>query len=203
MARSVPAEEDDNDSVVSVASSGVPATKPGGDTDSDASQPGEGNNSAPVVDQVTDEDESDEESEEDFKLSGTLFADADTVQSVFENFINLPDSWPLMRIMIPLDGLSLQVERIISCVAAELVATHHYPDTQNKFVKRIAKKLTAILACYLAGEVASMVSPMAAVEHKEMVAPMYQPLLTPVYWVRPICTELLHLFFSTKKGHQN
>ena len=37
-----------------------------------------------------------------------------------------------------------------------------------------------------------MVSPVAAVENKEMVAPMYQPLLTPVYWVRPIYTELLH-----------
>ena len=106
---------------------------------------------------VTDEDESDEESEEDFELSEkeqrflqeayeayansregwlqqrassppscrTPFADAGTVQPVFENFINLPDSWPLMRIMIPLDGPSLQVERIISCVAAELVATHH------------------------------------------------------------------------------
>ena len=49
----------------------------------------------------------------------TLFADAGNVQAVFDNFINLPDSWPLMRIMIPLDGLSLQVERIISCAAAE------------------------------------------------------------------------------------
>ena len=77
--------------------------------------------------------------------------------------------------MIPLDGLSLQVERIIACVAAEMVATHQYPDTQTKFVKRIAKKLTAILACYLAGEVASIVSPVAAIEHKEMVAPMSQP----------------------------
>ena len=83
-----------------------------------------------------------------------------------------PDSWPLMRMLIPLDGLSLQIERIISCVAAELVATHLYPDTQTKFVKRIAKKLTAILACYPAGEVASMVSSVAAVEHKEMVAPI-------------------------------
>ena len=37
-----------------------------------------------------------------------------------------------------------------------------------------------------------MVSPVATVDKKEMVAPMYQPLLTPVYWVRPIYTELLH-----------
>ena len=38
------------------------------------------------------------------------------------------------------------------------------PKTQTKFEKRV----------------------------KEMMAPMYQPLLTPVYWVRPIYTELLH-----------
>ena len=54
----------------------------------------------------------------------------------------------LMRILIPLDGLSLQIERIVACVAAELVAAHQSPKTQAKFVKRVAKKL--ILACYLA-----------------------------------------------------
>ena len=63
----------------------------------------------------------------------TLFADAGNVQAVFDDFTKLPDSWPLMRILIPLDGLSLQIERIITCVAAELVATHLYPKTQTKF----------------------------------------------------------------------
>ena len=97
-----------------------------------------------------------------------------------------------MRILIRLDGLSLQVERIIACVAAELSATHLQAKTLNKFVKRVAKNLTAILACYVAGEVASILSPVAAVGHREMVAPMYHPLLTPVFWVRPIYMELLH-----------
>ncbi len=101
--------------------------------------------------------------------------------------------------MVPLDGLSLQVERIIACVAAELVATHQRPAGQTKFVKRVAKKLTAILATYLAGEVASMLSPVAAIEHREMVAPLYQPLLTPVFWARPIYTELLHAASRLKK----
>ena len=122
----------------------------------------------------------------------TSFADAGNVRKVVEKLIDLPDSWPLMRILIPLDGLSLQVERIIACVAAELSATHLQAKTLNKFVKRVAKKLTAILACYLAGEVASILSPVAAIGHREMVAPMYHPLLTPVFWVRPIYMELLH-----------
>ena len=122
----------------------------------------------------------------------TSFADAGNVRNVVEKLIDLPDSWPLMRILIPLDGLSLQVERIIACVAAELSATHLQAKTLNKFVKRVAKKLTAILACYLAGEVASILSPVAAIGHREMVAPMYHPLLTPVFWVRPIYMELLH-----------
>ena len=184
------------------------------------------------MDLVTDEDESEAESEEDFELnekeqrflhqaydnfgdyglpwlqqrghlptdSRTPFEDADSVRERFEHLINLPDSWPLMRIMVPLDGLSLQLERIIACVAAELVATHQHPSGQTKFVKRVAKKLTAILACYLAGEVASMLSPVAAIEHREMVAPLYQPLLTPVFWVRPIYTELLHAASRLKKG---
>ena len=87
-------------------------------------------------------------------------------------FIDLPDSWPLMQILIPLDGLSLRVERIIACVAAELAATHLHSKAQTKFVKRVAKKLTAILACCLAGEVATVLSPVAAIEHREMVARM-------------------------------
>ena len=74
---------------------------------------------------------------------------------------------------------------IIACVAAELSAL-------GKFVKRVAKKLTAMLACYLAGEVALILSPVAAIGHREMVAPMYHPLLTPVFWVRSIYMELLH-----------
>ena len=105
---------------------------------------------------------------------------------------DLPDSWPLMRILIPLDGLSLQIERIIACVAAELSATHLEARTLGKFVKRVAKKLTAMLAYYLAGEVASTLSPVAAIGHREMVAPMYHLLLTPGFWVRPTYMELLH-----------
>ena len=140
-ARSVPAEEDDNDSVVSVASSGAPPRKSEGDTGSDASQPSEGNDTTTVVDLITGEDESDEESEEDFELSEkeqrflqeayeaygdsgerwlqqrahsqptcrTPFADAGNAQAVFEKFINLPDSWPLLRILIPLDRLILKI----------------------------------------------------------------------------------------------
>ena len=120
----------------------------------------------------------------------TSFADAGNVRNVVKKLIDLPDSWPLMRILIPLDGLSLQVERIIACVAAELSATHLQAKSLDKFVKRVAKKLTAILACYLAGEVASVLSSVAAIGHREMVAPMYHPLLTPVFWVRPIYMEL-------------
>ena len=127
------------------------------------------------------------------------FADASHAQDWFDKLRNLPDSWPLMRILVPLEGLSLQVERIIACVAAELVATHQAPHTQNKFVKRVAKKLTAFLASYLAGEVVGLLSPVAAVDHREMVPPLYQPLLTPVYWIRPIYTELLHAASRIKK----
>ena len=132
----------------------------------------------------TDEDESEPESEEEYELSekeqrllheaydtytttGKQWTQERQGLSYFicrcwqypQRVIDLPDSWPLMRILIPLDGLSLQVERIIACVAAELSATHLQAKTLDKFVKRVAKKLTAILACYLAGEVASILSP--------------------------------------------
>ena len=79
----------------------------------------------------------------------TSFADAGNVQAVFEKFIHLPDSWPLMRIMIPLDGLSLQIERIIACVAAEVVATQQIPDIQTKFVKRVGSWWTYLFGLLL------------------------------------------------------
>ena len=119
----------------------------------------------------------------------TSFVDAGNVRSVVEKLTDLPDRWSFMRILIPLDGLSLQIERIIACVAAELSATHLEEKTLGKFVKRVAKKLTAMLACYLAGEVALILSSVAAIRHREMVAPMYHPLLTQV---RSIYMELLH-----------
>ena len=226
VARTIPAEEEDTASVISVASGWTPAREPETESDSDGSQPSEADDltdAATVVEVPTDEDESEPESEDEFALSEkeqrllheaydtfattgeqwtqerqgssascrTSFADAGNVRRVVDKLVGLPDSWPLMRILIPLDGLSLQVERI-ACVAAELSATHRQAKTLNKFVKRVAKKLTAILACYLAGEVASILSPVAAVGHREMVAPMYHPLLTPAFWVRPIYMELLH-----------
>ena len=40
---------------------------------------------------------------------------------------------------------------------------------------------------------------MAAIDHREMVPPLYQPLLTPVYWIRPIYIELLHAASRIKK----
>ena len=52
-----PAEEDDNASVVSVASTGA-ASKRATDTDSDASQASDAPETTVVVDLVTDEDES-------------------------------------------------------------------------------------------------------------------------------------------------
>ena len=80
----------------------------------------------------------------------TSFADAGNVRSVVEKLTDLPDSWPLMRILIPLDGLSLQIERIIPCVAAELSATHLEAKTLCKFVKRVAKN-ACVLPCWRSG----------------------------------------------------
>ena len=95
-ARSIPAEEDDNDndSVVSVASSGAPPRKSEGDTDSDASQPSEGNDTATVVDLITDEDESDEESEEDFELSEK---EQRFLQEAYEAYGDSGERWSQQR----------------------------------------------------------------------------------------------------------
>ena len=168
----------------------------------------------------TDEDESEPESEEEFELSEkeqrllheaydtyattgqqwtrerqsssancrTSFADAGNVRSVVEKLTDLPDSWPLMRILIPLDGLSLQKGSLpalpLSC------RQHTWKQRHSASLSKESPRSS--LRCYLAGEVASILSPVAAIGHREMVAPMYHPLLTPGFWVRPIYMELLH-----------
>ena len=93
-AYTVPAEEGDNASVVSVASSGAPATKQEGDTDSDASQPSEGNDPTAVMDLITDEDESDAESEEDFELSEK---EQRFLQEAYEVYANSGERWLQQR----------------------------------------------------------------------------------------------------------
>ena len=165
----VPAEEDDDISVVSVASSGAQPNAEQDDTDSNDAKPSDAEQTTHASDVTIDEDASDEESEDDFELSEAdqrylqeayeefshyanpwlrqmsegfsdsraPFADAWYAQEWFDKLIDLPDSWPLMRILVPLEGLSLQAERIIACVAAELVATHQAPYTQSKFAKRL------------------------------------------------------------------
>ena len=50
--------------------------------------------------------------------------------------------------------------------------------------------------------VQAVASPVAALKHREMVAPMYQSLLAPVYWVRFICMELLHASSRLKKNNR-
>ena len=89
-----PCREDDNDSVVSVASSNARVAKPEGDTDSDASVASEGNTTTEVVDLVTDEDESDEESEEDFELSEK---EQRFLQEAYDILANTGDAWTQQR----------------------------------------------------------------------------------------------------------
>ena len=71
VARAILAEEDDAASVVSVASSGAPSRQRAGESDSDASQLSEvadQDDQATVVEVLTDEDESEAESEEELNL---------------------------------------------------------------------------------------------------------------------------------------
>ena len=68
--------------------------KPDGDTDSDASAASEENAATEVVDLVTDEDESDEESEEDFELSEK---EQRFLQEVYDVHTNTGDAWIQQR----------------------------------------------------------------------------------------------------------
>ena len=104
-----------------------------------------------------------------------------------------PDSWPMARLAITLDGIILQVEKVVMTAAMEIIASHRSPDVCLPELTQLAKDITVALALHLADLVASFLSG---------VLDGHAALLfgTASYWVRPIYEELLYASSHSYQG---
>ena len=69
---------------------------------------------------------------------------------------NVPKTWPLARLTIPLSGFSKQLERLLEGYCMEIYATNAQPDAQLMSIKLFAKDLVLVLAFHLAERIASL-----------------------------------------------
>ena len=73
-----------------------------------------------------------------------------------QTLANVPRTWPLARLTIPLSGFSKQLERLLEGYCLELFATNAVPEQHNGAVRQFAKDLVMVLAMHLAQRIASL-----------------------------------------------
>ena len=123
-------------------------------------------------------------------LSASFTTKSDDVGSVdslrrwFSSVERLPDSWPLARLSITLDGLTSQLSKVVMSATMEIIASCRYPDYGLPSVTQLAAKdVTVALALHLADLVANwlcgIVDQQAVLLFNESTACMLQAS----YWV--------------------
>ena len=116
----------------------------------------------------------------------------DSLRRWFSSVERLPDSWPLARLSITLDGLTSQLSKVVMSATMEIIASCRYPHYGLPSVTQLAKDVTVALALHLADLVANwlcgIVDQQAVLLFNESTACMLQAS----YWVRPIYEELLY-----------
>ena len=79
----------------------------------------------------------------------------DSLRRWFSSVERLPDSWPLARLSITLDGLTSQLSKVVMSATMEIIASCRYPDYGLPSVTQLAKDVTVALALHLADLVAN------------------------------------------------
>ena len=146
-------------------------------------------------DSCTDEEHDQELFLEAYTSFTTKSEDAGSMQSLrrwFSSVERLPDSWPMARLSITLDGLTAQLSKVVMTATMEIIASCRYPDFGLPRLTQLAKDVTIALALHLADLVADwlcgILDQQAALLFNESTAGMLQAS----YWVRPIYEELLY-----------
>ena len=146
-------------------------------------------------DSCTDEEHDQELFLEAYTSFTTKSEDAGSMQSLrrwFSSVERLPDSWPMARLAITLDGLTAQLSKVVMTATMEIIASCRYPDSGLPCFTQLAKDVTIALALHLADLVADwlcgILDQQAVLLFNESTAGMLQAS----YWVRPIYEELLY-----------
>ena len=113
---------------------------------------------------------------------------------------NVPRTWPLARLTIPLSGFSKQLERLLEGYCMQIYATNALPDEQIMSIKLFAKDLVLLLAFHLAERIASLLRQVLEHPSKVLYDPENEVLFLPQFWLLPIYRELLCLTESAQSG---
>ena len=73
-----------------------------------------------------------------------------------QSLANVPKSWPLARLTIPLSAASKHLERLLEGCCNEIYVRNTNPDLQLHFVRKFAKDLVVVLAFHLAETIAAL-----------------------------------------------
>ena len=105
---------------------------------------------------------------------------------------NVPKSWPLARLTIPLSAASKHLERLLEGCCNEIYVRNTNPDLQLHFVRKFAKDLVVVLAFHLAETIAALFRHVLHHPSKVLYDPETEPLFLPLFWFYPIYREMLN-----------
>ena len=135
-----------------------------------------------------------------FTTKSEDFDSTRSLQRWFSGVERLPDSWPMARLAITLDGLAAQLSKVVMTATMEITASCRYPDSCLPCLTQLAKDVTIALALHLADLVADwlcgILDQQAVLLFNESTAGMLQAS----YWVRPIYEELLYSSSHSYQG---
>ena len=105
---------------------------------------------------------------------------------------NVPKSWPLARLTIPLSGFRKQLERLLEGYCMEVMVTNTSPELQLHYIKKFAKDLVILFALHMAEKISSLLRQVLDHPTKVLYHPETEALFLPLFWFLPIYRELLN-----------
>jgi len=145
-----------------------------------------------------------------YAVVGRDFADqGDFLVSEYDKLLRLetvPHRWPLARLSIPLQKSVDHLDRVLAGCCWEAHATRAVPEESLSSIRLAAKRLTMLLAGYLAKEVAAILREILTHPTKKLYDDDTAHLLCSNYWLQPIYQELLHSssrYNATVNGEKN
>ena len=105
---------------------------------------------------------------------------------------NVPKSWPLARLTIPLSAASKHLERLLEGCCMEIFVRNTNPDLQLHFVRKFAKDLVVVFAFHLAETISALFRHVLDHPSKVLYDPETEPLFLPIFWFYPIYREMLN-----------
>ena len=118
----------------------------------------------------------------------------------------VPQRWPLARLSIPLQKSMDHLDRVLAGCCWEVHATRAEPEESLSSIRLVSKRLTMLLAGYLAKEAAAIPREILTHPTKKLYHDNTAHLLCSHYWLQPIYQELLHSssrYNATGNGEKN